>query len=232
MLDQGKKKATYVVRILKNILILCSINKPKNPKEIMRFKITALILVLAFGLGSFNTAQAQAHEQGQIGITAGIGYSLIGGLFDAVTDGDNVEGTGTPVINGMVDYGIGDKFSLGLAVSYQSFKAEYSDYLHFDFTQESFEEKWSCLSIGVRPLLHFGNSDNFGMYTGARVGFTTWSYSNSSNNITFIETDVSLGTIGVQPLFGANIYFTDNIGMNMEIGIGTYLAAAGIKVRL
>ena len=186
----------------------------------MKTKITVLILSFTLAMGSSSTASAQAHEQGQIGITAGVGYSLIGGLFSSFSDVSV-----SPVINGMVDYGIGDKFSLGLAFSYESFKWTETGL----FTTSVYTVKATCMNIGVRPLFHFGNSDDLDWYFGGRVGITNWTV--SDNDPTYESTFDVPGIVGVMPLIGASWYPIENLGLNMEFGFGTYLAAIGAKAR-
>lgn len=198
-----------------------------------------LILSLAVVLASVSFSNAQAIQAGNIQVTGGIGYSLIGSLFNATIDAatttdPDVEGGGTPVINGMVDYAVGDRFTIGLAGSYQSFNIRYTDDYATSQGENSgnaYKTKWNCLNIGLRPLFHVGNSESLDLYVGARISKTIWSYSSGNSDDQSEDGGVSLPGIGVQPLFGGTYYFTDNIGLNMEIGIGTYLTAIGLNAK-
>lgn len=201
-------------------------------------KINVILLALLLCSGLTYQSNAQVHEKGQMNLTVGLGYSLIGGLFDIATSGGATQSSFvTPVINGMFDYGVADKFSVGGAVSYQAFGYKYKDY--FDYYDNNgqavyadFKETWTCMNIGVRGLFHFGNSDKLGMYAGLRAGYTIWTYKNDYNGRTaYSEPDVSLGAFGAQPLFGIRYFFSDNIGINAEAGLGTYIVAAGLAVK-
>lgn len=188
-----------------------------------------------------NTSNAQAHEQGTAIISVGVGYSLIGGLFNSVYNStlytNNFKNTSIPVIVGRFDYGVGDGFSLGLSVAYQSLGFKWDDdYMTSSSTIETGEYKinFSCLSIGVRPLFHFGNNDDMDIYAGLRVGYTSWSTKASSPDDELMEYTwgtVSLGSFGVTPLFGIGYYFSDNFGIHMEVGFGTYIAEGGISLK-
>jgi len=174
-------------------------------------------------------ANSQAVKKGDFTVNGGVGYSLIGSIFRLTLDNakavnSEASGGGTPVINGMVDYAVTDIFSIGVAGSYQTYTINFSD----DDSQ-----KWSCLNIGVRPLFHFGTGDNLDLYTGARISVTSWNFTSTIDDNTFFTAgDVTLPGFGLQPLFGGTYYFTDNIGLNMELGLfGTYLAAAGINAK-
>ncbi|MEZ4828597.1 MAG: hypothetical protein R3C61_20275 [Bacteroidia bacterium] len=186
--------------------------------------LTAFIIFSVFSAGSLS---AQAHQQGQLGITANVGYSLVSALFQ-LADISSDQITSIPVVTGMVDYGVADQFSIGGAVSYQSISAN-----DVDINQANVKNTLSCLNIGVRPLFHFGNSDDLDMYAGIRVGYTRWSASTTSTDPAYdpLETYNIPGLVSLQPLLGGTYYFGP-VGINGEIGLGTYIAALGVKVKI
>ncbi len=171
---------------------------------------------------------AQAHQQGEIDITGGIGYSLIGTIFDIATSVSGNEGSPSPVINVMADYGLIDWVSIGVAFSNQQYKID------FDDSSGDFVDKIRCVNFGIRPLLHFYNSDVLDLYAGFRVSYTNWS-ATSTNTVAGYDplADYSLSSVGFQPLGGISYYFTDFVGMNMELGLGgVYIFGVGVKVRI
>jgi len=190
-----------------------------------KFIIYVLFLLLVLYLGNAN---AQAHQQGEAVLTIGVGNSLIGTIFDIVTSASGTEGSSSPVINVMVDYGMIDMISLGVAFSNQQYRIE------FDDSSGDFVDKIRCLNFGLRPLLHFYNSDNLDLYGGFRISYTRWS-ATSTNTVAGYDPlePYSLSSVGFQPLGGVSYYFTDWAGLNMEVGLGgVYIFAVGARLRL
>ncbi len=173
-------------------------------------------------------ANAQAHQQGEVDLAIGIGNSLIGTIFDITTSISGTEGSSSPVINVMADYGVLNIVSVGLAFSNQQYRIE------FDDSSGDFVDKIRCLNFGLRPLLHFYNSDNLDLYGGFRISYTRWS-ATSTNTVAGYDPlePYSLRSVGFQPLGGVSYYFTDWVGLNMEVGLGgVYIFAVGAKIRL
>lgn len=187
------------------------------------------LTIITFSILSINTSrlQAQAHEKGQVGITVNAGYSLIGALFQlASVSSDQV--SSIPVVTGAIDFGVADRFSIGGAVSYQSLTITTTE------GNETVKDGINCVNVGVRPLFHFGNSDDLDLYAGIRVGVTRWSATTTRNDPDFdpLEEYSAPGLVSLQPLFGGTYYFGEgNFGINGEVGFGTYLAALGVKAR-
>lgn len=171
-------------------------------------------------------SNAQTLERNDIQITLGAGYSLIGLVFasDLDINGSGVNSSGTPVINGMVDFALLERFTFGLAASYQGYSVEYTD------VANPYKESWSCLNIGLRPLYHFSKDERLDAYVGARISRTFWNFDSTSDGSNIPS--VSLPGLGLQPLLGINYYITKNIGFNAEVGIGTYLVAGGLSIKL
>lgn len=189
--------------------------------------IITMILGFALSFATINTLQAQAHSKGQLGITANVGYSVIGALFQAASVGSD-QITSIPVISGMVDYGVADQFSVGGAVSFQSISINDED-----INGSNVKNTLSCMNIGIRPLFHFGNSDEADFYAGIRVGYTRWSASTNSTDPAYDPLDAynTPGLVSLQPLLGGTYYFGP-VGINGEVGFGTYIAALGVKIRI
>ena len=188
-------------------------------------------LLLAGGLvaSSFN-AKAQ-QESGEIVTGAQVGWSLIGGLAKAVSDNIKV----SPVIQAAGDYGITDNFSVGFATSIQTIKYnEFGYYVDQNFNRIYGEADLNIkiFTAGIRTLFHYGNSENFDMYSGLRA-----TYANISINSSIDGWETGANFKGSGPalqviLFGARAYFNDFIGANFEVGIGKpYVFAAGTSIR-
>ena len=169
---------------------------------------------------------AQAHQSGMINISAGVGGSLIGSLFDVVTNTSGIDGSNSPVINGMVDYGVTDRLSIGAAISYQSYE------IAFDDSQGDYVDDINCLNIGARALIHLFNAEFFDPYLGVRAGLTNWG-ANSTSTVAGYDplAAFDLNSVNFQLLLGMSYYFNESAGINFELGTGTYVIAIGAKFK-
>jgi len=173
-------------------------------------------------------SHAQAHQQGEFALTAGIGNSFIGTIFDVVTNSAGVAGDALPVINVIVDYGVLDQISVGLGVSYQRYDID------FDDASGDYVDRVTCVNVGVRSLWHFYQSEALDLYAGIRLGYTNWSATSTNTVAGYDPLDpFTLLSFGIQPLGGVAYYFNENIGGNLELGIvGVYFFGLGLKVRI
>ena len=203
------------------------------------------IILLLVGFSTFAPQYANAQKiKGQTVVTAGAGYSLAGILMDVISTGLNtvsdVTSTKTPVIIGGLDYGITDHFSLGAIYTYQGLSAKYSSFTDFDSLGNSityfgsFNDRITRQSIGIRPLFHFGDSENLDLYTGARFSYVWWNY--KSDGRTDLSSSDIFGGFGSpvkpQAIFGMRYNFMPALGFNAEFAIGsTYFMMVGINAR-
>ncbi len=204
--------------------------------------LAASILVAAFSM--FNPTMAHAQKaKGQVVVTGGAGYSIVGLFFGVITDALNttatIKTTKTPVIFGSADYGITDRFSVGACYTYQGITAKYNSYYTTDSagnqitTTGDFTDRVSRQSIGIRPLFHFGDSEDLDLFVGARFSYVFWNYNSSRVDIS--KSDV-LGGVGspIKPQFllGMRYFFNPTFGFNAEFAIGpTYFMAFGISAK-
>lgn len=205
----------------------------------MRRKIFTLLLAAAVFMAA-NPAFSQ-KEQNQVVITAGVGYSLGLAALKALANtglrnNDLEEIKSTPLINGMVDYGITDNFSIGAAYTFHkwTWTDQYTDTSGVMTTGKATAQRQN---IAGRALFHFGNADNMDMYAGARLGTSLWKFtaeSNDSQGNSASDFSVPSGVFSVQALFGVRAYFNEFIGANFEVGLGTapYFIAGGISVKI
>ena len=191
--------------------------------------IITLSMFLMFVSGT--EVKAQKEKGGQV-VSAGVGWSLTGGLIKLVFTGEDIKVS--PVWNATFDYGLTDNFSIGAAFGYQTFKL-FVDNGYYDvannYITEEVEWKFSRMNLAIRPLFHFGRNDDLDMYTGLRIGMIKWGDSHDSSDPDF--EDYYTLTLGFQALFGMRVYFSDMIGMHFEAALGApYLLEGGISIRL
>ena len=125
------------------------------------------------------------------------------------------------------EYMIADNFGLGLDFNYVKSGSNY-DYTYTDTTGGISTYNYDYTSVRIRTMLrmnyHFVQTDNVDAYTGFAVGHK---YANRSITITEpgvddfgAEQDGALIPVSVRLALGTRIYFTDNIGMMIELGAG------------
>jgi hypothetical protein len=199
----------------------------------MKNKLFLVSLMTAF---VFN-AQAQKSEGTSVA-TLGLGYSLVNNLFKAGLETyPEITVTSVPTIAVTYDFALTDNFSIGVAGAYQSIGGEinntYTDGNQVEQTELA-KANYSRMNIAIRPLFHYGNSDKLDMYSGLRVGYLFKTLTvDSDDPDAQIEDDLNdfVGnrfSLGLVP-FGMRYFFTDNIGINMDIQIGTpYVVSGGI----
>lgn len=210
-------------------------------------KKTILVTAIAFLSGPLfhsNAVQAQ-NEKGKSVVTVGAGSSLASLVFAFLKTVNNQTGsfgytlTSTPVIIGAYDYAIADKFSLGAAFSYQTFAIGYTDYTYTNNQGNSmvgsFTDRLTRINVGLRPLVHFGDDEHLDNYFGARISYTSWSYS-TNNPDPYYAIDGTYSSavkpIKVQVLYGIRYFFNDLIGINGEIAIGpSYYIMGGLNFK-
>lgn len=182
--------------------------------------------------------QAQQTEK-QVVISGGIGYSLLGKLISIIDIGSNkTESYASPVTHFAIDYGLKNRFSLGLGVGYQKAGIRYTDYeftnINGDEVTEDFEWTISRLNIGARALYHYGPSPEFDMYTGVRLGFQNFTSKANTSNPNFDPFSFKAGAIGAQFIaFGARGYFLKGLGFHFELAIGSpYIIMGGLSYRI
>lgn len=205
-------------------------------------------MIACMTIFNFKAVYSQ-KEKGQIVVSGGVGYSIAKAAFVLdLLDAESLSSSysypytytkisGIPAINGMVDYGIASKFSIGLVCSYQSWSADYNSYTSYNSTTGQLttypasKTTGSRLNYGLRALFHFGGNPNLDMYTGLRIGQSVWTEKTTNLNPKY-ELN-SRSSIAPQTLFGIKYFFTDLLGAGAEFAIGApYYSAVGVSYRL
>jgi hypothetical protein len=189
-----------------------------------------------------NQASAQKY-QGQIVPTVGVGYSITGLLLGSLSTTLNALGTKstkTPVLIGGADFGVSDRFSIGLIYTYQGVSVKYNSYTAGTDTAGNvitvtgdFTDRLTRQSIGLRPLIHFGDIDDLDIYAGARFSYVFWNYNSDRTDVNVDDIfDLFGSPIKPQAIFGMRYFVTENIGLGTEFALGaTYFMSIGINAR-
>jgi hypothetical protein len=127
---------------------------------------------------------------------------------------------GIPVYIGF-DYGIHKDITIGAEVSYRSYDDRYKDYRYTH----------SIIGVSGNINYHFNSLLNippkWDFYAGLNIGYYQWS---SPNNY-YGQHYSGLG-LGAQ--VGGRYYFTDRIGINLQVGGGNVFSGGkvGISIKL
>lgn len=176
--------------------------------------------------------------------TAGAGLNLFGMYMELrylastyYSYEDNIAGhQSSPMINVMVDYGLGKKFSAGIAFGYQTAKVNLKDVVYYG---DRYQDNWTRMHFAVRGDYYIVAKENISLYTGAKFGYNmytvtsnvpTFYYPNYVNNI-----GVYPSAISAQAHFGFSYFMNGLFGFNAEVGLGwggPYLAAAGLTIKI
>lgn len=153
----------------------------------------------------------------------------------------NYEGSDASVANyktngGMLSYGgrleymIADNFGVGADVNYEvsGFNYDYTDSLWdsgsgtYSTSTYNYDYKAKKLRVMARLNYHFVQNERVDAYTGFAGGYRNVNRSVSSTNPSFEddETNTTLIPVAIRVAIGTRVYFTDNIGAHVELGIG------------
>lgn len=196
----------------------------------MKNKLFLALLMTTF---VFN-AQAQ-NSEGTSVATVGLGYSFFNNIIKTSLESyTEVEVKSVPTIAITFDHSLTDNFSLGFAGAYQSVTGEFTNtYFDENFNSQTETAKTSIsrINIAIRPLFHYGNSDKLDMYSGLRVGYLIRNVtveSDDPNGVFLDDLDGNRFALGLVP-FGFRYFFSDNLGINMDLQIGTpYVVSGGV----
>jgi hypothetical protein len=203
-----------------------------------------------FGLLLLFSLQTSAQmKDGALLITAGGATS-----FTGIGNMLNINGDGTstpfsyPAIALNTDLLIKRDLSLGLCFSMQEMGYNFTGPYNYNAPNGvangyqnilSWKDTYNRYNVSARGLYHFINKEHFSMYTGVRVGYTWWSRSSNNPdpfyNYSYYDKfkHMTLTPLSVQAIWGIRYFFTDEIGANLEVGLGApYLLLLGVSVKL
>lgn len=188
-----------------------------------------LSIVAAIGLAFTATnVNAQAFDEGKSIVSIGYGFPNLGAsIFKSAYSGYtgySVSGLG-PVF-AKYEYGLSENIGLGLVFGYSSFTVKWQDtYTDLSTGQTNtynWQLKYSSPAFGVRFNYHFATKDKLDPYVGLAAGYRmgTATYSTDdpagTGNVVTFKTAIPLYfpiTVGMR------YYFTDNIGLYLELGL-------------
>ena len=179
----------------------------------MKKFLVAFIAILI--LLSPNVSKAQQSEYDWV-LSAGVGYSL----WYNISQFSNNSISGIPPIYFNADFETDDHFSLGLGIS------------HFSIISGRLRGRGlsgTNTNIGTRFLFHFGDNPKLDHYAGFRLGVCIKNFEGELEGV--IENGIT--PCIPRAFYGMRAYFSDDVGVNLEVGIGPpYSFNGGIVFRI
>ncbi|MDX1652504.1 MAG: outer membrane beta-barrel protein [Brumimicrobium sp.] len=212
----------------------------------MKKKVLLFAGMLSFLFTTSGNLTAQV-EQGSIIIDPYYGFPNFGKSFLQAVEDSNPESTdfksgGIGPAGLRAEYMVSDRIGLGFDIIYNSL---YSSFTDVDTTgvdgsgnyitqTYEYEYRMQRLRAQVRINYHFDISNpQFDSYIGLGAG-TNNRFRTTTENGVEVDGDLSDFTLipfSMRFCAGARYYFTDNIGLNMEIGLGGPVLSGGISFK-
>jgi hypothetical protein len=181
---------------------------------------------------------SNAISKGKSTINIYYGYNVFTGIYKAVANsaavGTTVKSVGP--VGVVYEYLITDKIGLGGEFGYSKTTVSYNetttDYMGNSSTY-NYQWNFSTIRAMIRLNIHFVKSDKWDIYYLTSIGYrsTTFSFSTTEPNYTGSASFSSPIPFGVKPGLGFRYFFTENLGVNLEMAIGTPLAGGGLSLK-
>lgn len=197
-------------------------------------KLFITIIAIAFAVTNSN---AQAFEEGTKVVAIGYGFPNLGkSLFKVGSDNEGYKATGFGPIHGRFEYGLTDKFGIGLSINFNSFGAKYSDpyydYLTGTYLAYTNEFKYTSVNFLIRGNRHWDVNDKVDIFSGFGLGYNYAKATWKSSNTAFVDdTFDNIIPIGFEWTVGMRYYFSDNVGGYIEGGYAKSILQAGIVAK-
>jgi hypothetical protein len=187
------------------------------------------LIALIFSLFIFSTGSAQVHKEGGVVADVYYGFPNLWAYNYSVTVQDHSEYKNPKFLSlgpvgARIEYLLTNKIGVGIDASfaYTNIKYAFDDgngFSNYDLTISRFR-------IVPRCNIHFGNHSKVDPYVAFGVGYFHRSVVSNP-----VNTDLTISAyypISILGKFGLRYFFSDHIGLGVEMGIGGPLAALGI----
>jgi opacity protein-like surface antigen len=195
------------------------------------------VLLIAFSafMMSTSSVSAQVLEKGNVMIDLYYGYPNVSYAtfllmvdIDQEKDYNIIGGVGPLGISG--EYMLADKIGLGVDMAYNSTSLSGSKVssvynettMIFEDVTYEYELRTAKFGAMVTFNYHFVNTDALDVYCMVGAGYKHINYTSSGTEPNYNGETATVGVIPVASRFGLGIrfFFTDNIGLNLGVGLG------------
>ncbi len=186
--------------------------------------------------------------KGKIIVTAGAGYNFarlnfalrydLSEYFYDSRNGSSYSINPSPIGNVIVDYGIAERVTAGIAFGYQRTTVNWQrDQYNQAGTINSLPNEtdtWTRIHLAVRGDYRIIAKKEFGLYTGLRIGYNSYTMTSTytAHDPAYpTNLDVHFVPFTVQAHFGFSYWFMGMVGLNAEVGLGyggPYVGAIGL----
>jgi outer membrane protein W len=177
-----------------------------------------LFFVGALAFLSTNMLNAQAMEQGRMCFDLYYGFGSTSKAFVKEMAGTEGRFKSIGALGGRFEYMASDNVGIGVEANYLLHEATWNsnDGNNYDYT-------YGVRRIRFMPRInyHFGNSDAFDAYVGVGAGYRSIVRYTNSTDPNYDPTELEgILPVAMRLAFGARYFFTENIGLHMEFGLG------------
>jgi hypothetical protein len=199
------------------------------------------ILVSLSLIAAISTTTAQV-EQGNVIVDTYYGFpNLYTAVFkttyaNAQSNGAqanlNVRGFGPVGIRG--EYLVTDKFGIGLDMHYQSSSVDFDEVDNSGATAVTYNYKFKTTKIVIMPSFnfHFLEEEKMDLYLQVAAGYGSRKFSFTSTEPGYSNPTVKgLFPVSFRTAVGYRYFFSDNIGINVALGLGGPLVSGGLSFK-
>jgi opacity protein-like surface antigen len=196
-------------------------------------KLLFTIALVATTFLNFSTLLAQnAFEIKKNYISVGYGLELLNAQSwypESQREGYKFSSLGP--ITMKYEHALGEEFGLGLVVGYSKSSVSWIDTSGVDNYNYSF--KFQKITAALRMNWHFFTDENWNAYAGVGMGYkdSTWKL---ETNDDWYNDDVEIkgAPIALSLSMGVRYYFSPNLGLFLETGMGHGFVQCGLQVKL
>lgn len=212
-------------------------------KKIIACSLLSLCLIGTLSSQNSNNDDVAAVKEGDNTINLYYGTNLLGGVYKRVASSTavNLQVKSIGPVGLVYEHLLTDVIGLGFEFGYSQTKMDYevTDYYYGgpngQAVYETYSYKWKFTTIRamVRANFHFANSEKFDAYGLVSAGYrgTSGSFTTSDPDGTASITYNSPIPIGLKPGLGLRYFFVPNVGINLEIALGTPLLCGGLSFK-
>jgi opacity protein-like surface antigen len=198
-----------------------------------RFFILLFISVCFLGT---TQVKSQSIEKGKIIIDAYYGWPNMWTSFLKTTldpAGTNIKVGSLGPFGGRLEFLLSDKVGIGIDIHSATSSVSWNATDSLSSVNYDYKVSVNRLRICPRINYHFNSNENLDFYGAFGIG-----YKNSNVKVTTSDPDYNENSFSItmtpvtwRAAIGIRYFFTENIGANLEMGLGGVLATGGISFK-
>lgn len=191
-----------------------------------------LIAIVAFAVTCFTNlnAQTDAFEVGKNYLSIGYGVEVLNARnWYSEGDKENYSFSGLGPITLKYEHAFGEEFGLGVVVGYSKSSVKWTD---TDGVEDyNYKFQIQKLTAVARMNWHFFTDENWDAYAGVGIGYKLSQWDFDSNDEFFEQASVNGPPVAMSMSMGARYYFSPNLGLFIETGMGHGYLQGGLQFK-